>query len=124
MKSRAGSRHGLPRRRALHPLALDVATVPLVPCGDGGEPDDARPAASAAATPSPRVTYDPDTDAAYIHLAGPIPAGGVGRTIAATSSVHLDFDRAGRLVGIGVLGRRLMHPRMLAQALVPRTGRK
>jgi uncharacterized protein YuzE len=122
MKSRAGSRHGWPRRRVLHPLALDVATMPLVPCAAAGQPDDApvRPPSAAAG----QVTYDPDSDAAYIHVAGLIPAGGVGRTISATSSVHLDFDRKGRLVGIEILGRRLMHPRMLAQARVPRSGRK
>src|SRR5215207_4274793 len=107
MKSRAGSRHGLPRRRVLHPLSLTLAAAPSVPSAASGRPDDAPPA--------PQVTYDPDADTAYVHIAGPIPAGAVGRTISATASIDLDFDREGRLVGIELRGRRLMHPRLLAR---------
>ncbi len=55
-----------------------------------------------------RITYDRSADAAYIYLQDAIPPGGVKRTYPCDPSqvngaIHLDFDAAGRLVGIEVL---------------------
>jgi uncharacterized protein YuzE len=65
------------------------------------------------------ITYDPEVDAAYVYLAGPIRAGGVTRTVVATDDINLDFDGEGRLLGIEILGRSLLHPLTLARAVPP-----
>jgi uncharacterized protein YuzE len=49
-----------------------------------------------------RVRYDEESDAAYIALAK-IGVGGVDWTLPVTDAINLDFDRAGKLVGIEVL---------------------
>jgi hypothetical protein len=58
------------------------------------------------------VTYEPASDMGYIHL-NHIPAGGVERTMplivttaAGKRYINLDFDPAGRLVGIEFDGAR------------------
>lgn len=60
---------------------------------------------------TPRVTYDPVADAAYIYLTDKISPGGVTRTvpvdpIAIGGMVNLDLDAEGVIVGIEVLGAR------------------
>ena len=55
-----------------------------------------------------RITYDDEVDAAYIYLTE-IEAGGVATTVPGWPNteafmVNLDFDAAGRLVGIEVIG--------------------
>jgi uncharacterized protein YuzE len=55
------------------------------------------------------TTFDAEADAAYIYLAGGIPAGGVARTVVVedprvAGMVNLDFDSDGRLVGVEVVG--------------------
>ena len=54
-----------------------------------------------------RVTYDKTVDAAYIYLADSIGAGEVAHTepggFEHAHGVNLDFDTAGRLLGIEVL---------------------
>lgn len=55
------------------------------------------------------VVYDADADAAYIHLADSLAAP-VARTVAAIDDVNLDFDAAGVLVGVEVLGASVRLP--------------
>ncbi|WP_433567023.1 DUF2283 domain-containing protein [Nocardia sp. CA-151230] len=60
---------------------------------------------------APRVTYDPEANAAYIYLTHEIPAGGVARTvpvdpIVVAGMVNLDLDAEGRIIGIEVLDAR------------------
>ena len=51
-----------------------------------------------------RITFDEQADAAYIQVADAIEAGGVARTdLGERSSVNLDFDDDGRLIGVEVL---------------------
>ncbi|WP_067685960.1 DUF2283 domain-containing protein [Nocardia jejuensis] len=58
---------------------------------------------------TPRVTYDPVADAAYIYLTQDIPSGGVAKMvpvdpIAIGGMVNLDLDADGVIVGIEILG--------------------
>ncbi|MFE3455391.1 DUF2283 domain-containing protein [Nonomuraea sp. NPDC059194] len=51
-----------------------------------------------------RWTYDPEAEAAYVYLRGPIPPGGVARTVSVDSPlVNLDLDESGRVIGIEIL---------------------
>jgi uncharacterized protein YuzE len=66
-----------------------------------------------------RITYDPDARAGYIYLTGSIEPGGAQKTVAVTdcnSSIILDFDADGHLIGIELLDPALIHPALLAQA--------
>ena len=59
-----------------------------------------------------RVTYDTESDAAYIYLQD-IPPGGVARTIpieVTRGYVNVDFDAEDRMVGIEILGARAVLP--------------
>jgi uncharacterized protein YuzE len=75
-----------------------------------------------------RVTYDPRVDAAYVYLAEEIGAGEVDRTVPCVSiggegEVNLDFDRAGRLVGIEVLSASSILPwRLIDNPASPDSG--
>lgn len=68
-----------------------------------------------------KVTYDVEADAAYIYLVDEIGAGGVARThmcdpVDVGGMVNMDFDAAGRLIGIEVMdASRLLSPEILAQ---------
>ena len=72
-----------------------------------------------------RITYDSSVNAAYIYLAE-IGPGGVAKTYLCDRSevngeINLDFDAAGRLVGIEVLDAdRLLPVALLARATSPR----
>lgn len=51
-------------------------------------------------------TYDPEAEAAYIYLRGPIAPGGVARMVTVDSPmVNLDLDESGRVIGIEILAR-------------------
>ncbi|MGQ0468148.1 MAG: DUF2283 domain-containing protein [Sporichthyaceae bacterium] len=69
-----------------------------------------------------RVTYDPESNAAYLYLADTIGPGGVDKTypcdpLEVGGMINLDFDDSGALVGIEVLGARtLLPPEVLALA--------
>ncbi|MBX3030378.1 MAG: DUF2283 domain-containing protein [Chloroflexi bacterium] len=71
------------------------------------------------------ITYDPGADAAYLYLAESIGPGGVAFTYGCDPAevdgmIHLDFDQAGTLVGIEVLGARSkLRPEVLARAVPP-----
>lgn len=61
------------------------------------------------------LRYDADADAAYIQLAHEIGAGGVAKTypcdpLEVGGMINLDFDAAGRLVGVEVLDASKMLP--------------
>ena len=61
------------------------------------------------------VRYDAAADAAYIQLADEIGAGGVARTYACDPAevggmINVDFDSAGRLVGVEVLDASQLLP--------------
>lgn len=63
-----------------------------------------------------RVTYDEDSDAAYIYFSDDIAMGGVVETVpmdplAVRGMINLDFDIEGRLIGIEVLAASKRLPR-------------
>jgi len=67
-----------------------------------------------------RATYEEEANAAYIYLADRIDAGGVKFTYPCDPSevhgmINLDFDAAGRLVGIEVLDARHKLPSALLE---------
>jgi uncharacterized protein YuzE len=58
---------------------------------------------------TPLFKYDPEVDAAYIYLKQPIMPGEVAETVVSDAeikmgAVNLDFDAAGHLLGIEILG--------------------
>ena len=62
-----------------------------------------------------RVTYDASIDAAYIYLADEIEPGAVRQTFPCEpekvrGSVNLDFDAAGRLLGLEILNASVVLP--------------
>lgn len=69
-----------------------------------------------------RVTYEPSVDAAYLQLVDEIGAGGIAKTYPCDPNevagmINLDFDSAGRLVGIEVLdASKLLPPGVLESA--------
>jgi len=65
------------------------------------------------------VTFDPHRGLAYIYLAGPIPNGGVKKTLLASPDINLDFDAEGHLIGIELLRDSLLHPNLKADAIPP-----
>jgi uncharacterized protein YuzE len=70
-----------------------------------------------------RITYDRETDAAYIYLV-PIADGGVARTYPCDPSevdgmINLDFDREGRLIGIEVLDASRKLPQAVLASSCP-----
>ncbi|MGW5686924.1 DUF2283 domain-containing protein [Nonomuraea sp. NPDC003754] len=49
-------------------------------------------------------TYDPEAEAAYVYLRGPIAPGGVARTVTVDSPmVNLGLDENGRVIGSEIL---------------------
>jgi len=60
-----------------------------------------------------RVTYDPEANAAYIHLV-PVGRGEAVRTepveYDGPGGVLFDFDRAGQMIGVEILGARELLP--------------
>lgn len=65
-----------------------------------------------------RVTYDEDSDAAYIYLADESGVGGVAETVpvdplAVQGMINLDFAADGRLIGVEVLAASKRLPRQL-----------
>ena len=63
-----------------------------------------------------RITYDTEADAAYIYLQPPTAMQpSVASTVTATRDVNLDFDSDGRLIGIEILGRSVLHPELIAE---------
>lgn len=68
-----------------------------------------------------KVRYDRIADAAYIQLVEEIGAGGVANTYLCDPAevggmINLDFDSAGRLVGVEVLdASKLMPPELLSR---------
>ena len=57
------------------------------------------------------LRYDPEADAAYIYLKEPIKAGEVAETVVSDAdikmgAINLDFDAAGHLLGIEILGAK------------------
>jgi uncharacterized protein YuzE len=60
-----------------------------------------------------RMTYDESADAAYIYLMDEVAPGAVVKTSVCSThlkgaAVNLDFDRNGKLLGIELLGARLL----------------
>ncbi|MBW3537379.1 MAG: DUF2283 domain-containing protein [Actinobacteria bacterium] len=68
-------------------------------------------------SPSLRLTYDSDADAAYAYLQpASVIQPSVSETVPATDSNNLDFDANGRLVGVEVLGAKArLHPDLLSE---------
>lgn len=67
-----------------------------------------------------KVTYDRSVDAAYIYLARTIGPGEVKKTYACDprevqGQINLDFDDAGRLIGIEVLDASRLLPHSLLE---------
>ncbi len=69
-----------------------------------------------------RVTYDASVDAAYIFLVDVIGPGEASKTYCCdpqevNGQINLDFDSAGRLIGVEVLdASRFLSPELLEQA--------
>ena len=62
-----------------------------------------------------RLTYDASVDAAYLYLVDRITAGAVHQTCpcepdGVKGSINLDFDAAGQLLGMEVLGAKSVLP--------------
>lgn len=71
-----------------------------------------------------KVSYDPEANAVYIQLAEEIGAGGVAKTYPCDPAevggmINLDFDDAGRLVGVEVLDASKLLPRELLGSETP-----
>jgi uncharacterized protein YuzE len=66
-----------------------------------------------------KVTYSKLVDAAYIYLDGEIDTGGVAKTTRVGRDILLDFDKAGRLIGIELLSGKLLPKRLLESAVEP-----
>lgn len=67
-----------------------------------------------------KVTYDTETDAAYIYLKGQIEPGEVKKTypcdpIEVNGEINLDFDKDGTLIGIEVLDASKMLSKEMLQ---------
>jgi uncharacterized protein YuzE len=68
-----------------------------------------------------RITYDASADAAYLQLVDEIGAGGVARTYLCDpretgGMINLDFDSAGRLIGIEILdASRFLPPEVISE---------
>ena len=63
------------------------------------------------------VSYDAGAHAAYIRLQpDDVVQPSVVETVPVTTSINLDFDHDGRLVGIELLSERVLHPAVLAEA--------
>lgn len=60
--------------------------------------------------PTLRVVYQEAGDALYMYL---LPGAEVHRTVAATEDITLDFNAAGKVIGIEVLGFMALDPREL-----------
>ena len=60
------------------------------------------------------VTYDPEADAGYIGVAGPIMPGEVKRSGCVNDELVIDFDAEGRLIGIEALRKGPLHPATLS----------
>jgi uncharacterized protein YuzE len=72
-----------------------------------------------------RVTYDPETKAAYIYLKYPLSWGEAARTVPDVApGVNLDFDADGHLIGIELLSPNRLHPDLMAIAVKPGNGDK
>lgn len=56
------------------------------------------------------VTHDPEHGLSYIYIAGRIPKGAAKQQMRAGPDIILDLDADGRLIGIELLNRRLLHP--------------
>lgn len=50
-----------------------------------------------------KLTYDKQADAAYVYIKDKIKAGEAARTLCATESINLDFDKQGKLLGVEIL---------------------
>lgn len=72
-----------------------------------------------------KVKLSPSGNAAYIYLADVIGPGEVAKTSRCEGgSINLDFDKAGRLLGIEILdARRLLPPSLIAHG-DPESGRE
>jgi uncharacterized protein YuzE len=69
----------------------------------------------------PRVTYDPQADAAYVHLARIGPGEAASQVyveaVPGRADVVLDIGRDGTLLGMEVIGARaVLSPQLLASA--------
>ena len=73
-----------------------------------------------------RITYDAEANAAYISVSDEIPAGAASEQIhsitppSGRGEIVLDFDDAGRLLGVEILGaRELIDAAVLGSASAP-----
>jgi len=57
----------------------------------------------------PHVTIDTEADAAYVYLVGKRRRQ-VARTVECTKSIYLDLDKNGRVIGVELIGLKLLHP--------------
>jgi uncharacterized protein YuzE len=68
-----------------------------------------------------KVTFDPDANAAYVYLVA-IGSGDAVRTepveYNGPGGILLDFDRAGQMIGVEILGARELLPRRLLDGAV------
>jgi uncharacterized protein YuzE len=69
-----------------------------------------------------RITHDPENDTAYVRLVAHVEAGSAVRQVTVpgpggATDLVLDFDAAGRLLGVEVVGARAgLTPETLARA--------
>ena len=64
-----------------------------------------------------KLTYDQETDAAYLCLVPSIADGAVKKTVPINESLHLDYGDDGKLLGIEILdASRLLDKKTLLEA--------
>lgn len=69
-----------------------------------------------------RITFDPAAGAAYVYLAPQIAKGGVKRCVPLMldeGDLVLDFDEAGKLLGIEILNASMLPDSVLKAAELP-----
>lgn len=65
-----------------------------------------------------KFEYNKDVDAAYIYLEHPIKDGEIKKTIELNDNIALDYDKAGKLIGIEILdASKIMNKKILLEAV-------
>ena len=65
-----------------------------------------------------KFEYDKEVDAAYIYIEHPIKSGEVKKTIELNENIIIDFDKKGKLLGMGILNAsKVMNRKVLVETV-------